>query len=431
MARNVVIVGAQWGDEGKGKVVDILSADARLIVRFQGGNNAGHTLVVDGVKTILHHIPSGILHPDKICAIGSGVVLDPEVLLTEIDDLRSRGHLADASALRISNNAHIIMPYHRALDHAREKARGKARIGTTGRGIGPCYEDKAGRTGIRLNDLFDPETLRDKIARALPEKNMLLSKLYGEAELDAGEMADRHAAYGEKLRPFADDISRLIARESKDDHAILFEGAQGVLLDLDHGTYPFVTSSNTIAGGACTGAGVGPGQIDSVVGITKAYATRVGGGPFPTELEDRTGKRLQERGNEFGSTTGRARRCGWIDAVALRYAVRVAGIRGFVMNKLDVLSGINPVKIATAYRVGGEVTEEFPATAADLENCEPVYEELEGWSEDVGKARMMSELPSAARRYLDRVQELTNTGILMVSVGPAREETIRIMNPFD
>lgn len=431
MARNVVVVGAQWGDEGKGKVVDILSADARLIVRFQGGNNAGHTLVVDGEKTVLHHIPSGILRPGKICAIGSGVVLDPEVLLTEIEGLRSRGHLVDASALRISNNAHIIMPYHRALDLAREKARGNARIGTTGRGIGPCYEDKAARTGIRLNDLFDPKTLRDKIARALPEKNMLLSKLYGQAAFDAGEMADRHAAFGEKLRPFADDISKLIARESKNDHAILFEGAQGVLLDLDHGTYPFVTSSNTIAGSACTGAGVGPRQIDSVVGITKAYATRVGSGPFPTEIEEGVGKRLQERGREFGSTTGRARRCGWIDAVALRYAVRVAGIQGFVLNKLDVLSGINPVKIATAYRVGGQVTDEFPATAADLANCEPVYEEMEGWSEDVGKARMMSELPAAARRYLDRVQELTNTGILMVSVGPGRDETIRIKNPFD
>ncbi|MDP3937673.1 MAG: adenylosuccinate synthase [Deltaproteobacteria bacterium] len=427
----VVVVGAQWGDVGKGKVVDILSVNARVIVRFQGGNNAGHTLVVGGEKTILHHIPSGVLHPDKLCAIGPGVVIDPEVLLSEIDALRARGFLKDPGALRISSNAHVIMPYHRALDLAREQARGKGKIGTTGRGIGPCYEDKMGRSGIRLNDLFEAKTLREKIDRALPEKNILLSKLYGQEEMKSDEIAARHAAFGERLRPFADDVSELIARESKADHSILFEGAQGVLLDLDHGTYPFVTSSNTVAGGACTGAGVGPTRIDSVVGITKAYATRVGSGPFPTELDDVVGKRLQERGKEFGSTTGRARRCGWVDAVALRYAVRVSGIQGFVVNKLDVLSGINPVKIATAYRRDGDIVKEFPSTPRELAACDPVYEEMEGWSEDVRKARKMSELPAAARRYLDRISELSETGILMVSVGPGREETIRIKNPFD
>lgn len=431
MARKVIVVGAQWGDEGKGKVVDILSKSARVIVRFQGGNNAGHTLVVGGEKTILHHIPSGILHPGKLCAIGSGVVIDPEVLLSEVEGLEKRGLLPDPSALRISDCAHVIMPYHRALDLARENARGKARIGTTGRGIGPCYEDKAGRTGIRLNDLFDARALREKVEHALAEKNILLSQRYGEPEMSADEIVENYAACGEKLRPFADNVSQLIARESRADHAILFEGAQGVLLDVDHGTYPFVTSSNTVAGGATTGAGVGPTRIDSVVGITKAYATRVGGGPFPSELEDETGRRLQERGREFGSTTGRARRCGWIDTVALRYAVRVAGIQGFVMNKLDVLSGIHPVKIATGYRLEGKVIDEFPSTAAALAKCEPVFEEMEGWREEIGKVRKMSELPAAARRYLDRVQELTGTGILMVSVGPGREETIAIKNPFD
>jgi adenylosuccinate synthase len=431
MAKNVVVVGAQWGDEGKGKVVDILSTDAHLITRFQGGNNAGHTLVVEGVKTVLHHIPSGILRPGKTCLIGSGVVVDPKVLIGEIDALNKRGLLRDDATLRISENVHIIMPYHRALDLAREASRGKGKIGTTGRGVGPCYEDKAGRAGIRLIDLFDEETLREKVGRILHEKNMLLAKLYGEEEMRADEIVETHLAFGKRLRRYADNISALIAQAARAGRSVLFEGAQGVLLDVDHGTYPYVTSSNTVSGGVCAGAGLGPTRIDSVVGITKAYTTRVGGGPFPTELEDATGTRLQERGHEYGSTTGRARRCGWIDAVALRYAVRVAGIQGFVLNKLDVLSGINPVKIATSYRLGDAVTNQFPNSAARLARCEPVYEEMEGWSEDVRKARKMSELPAAARRYLDRVQELTDTEILMVSVGPGRDETIRIKNPFD
>jgi adenylosuccinate synthase len=431
MARNVIVIGAQWGDEGKGKVVDILSVSARLITRFQGGNNAGHTLVVNGVKTILHHIPSGVLHRDKICAIGPGVVLDPEVLLGEIDALNGRGLLQDFASLRISENAHIIMPYHRALDHAREEARGKDKIGTTGRGIGPCYEDKAGRAGIRLGDLFDEGILREKIERNLLEKNILLDKLYGKGAMGADEILEPYLGYGKRLRPHADNVSEVVSNTARAGGSILFEGAQGVLLDLDHGTYPFVTSSNTVSGSACSGAGIGPTQIDSVVGITKAYATRVGGGPFPTELHDTTGARLRERGREFGSTTGRPRRCGWIDAVALRYAVRVAGIRGLVVNKLDVLSGLNPVKIAVRYRLNGKVIDQFPSKVAELSACECVYEEMEGWSEDVGKARKMSELPAAARRYLDRIQELTETGILMVSVGPGREETIQIKNPFD
>jgi adenylosuccinate synthase len=431
MAKNVIVIGAQWGDEGKGKVVDILSTNAHLVTRFQGGNNAGHTLVVDGVKTIRHHIPSGILHPGKTCLIGSGVVVDPEVLIGEIDALNGRGFLQDEATLRISENVHIIMPYHRALDLAREASRGKEKIGTTGRGIGPCYEDKAGRAGIRLVDLLDEKILREKLERILPEKNILLTQLYGQEEMRADEIVESYLAFGERLRGYADNVSAVIGRAARAGRSVLFEGAQGVLLDLDHGTYPYVTSSNTVSGSACSGAGLGPTRIDSVVGITKAYTTRVGGGPFPTELQDATGTRLQERGREYGSTTGRARRCGWIDAVALRYAVRVAGIQGFVLNKLDVLSGINPVKIATSYRVGGSVTDQFPNSAAALAGCEPVYEEMEGWSEDVGKARKMSELPAAARRYLDRVQELTETEILMVSVGPGRDETIRIKNPFD
>jgi len=431
MARNVVVIGAQWGDEGKGKVVDILSSDAELIVRFQGGNNAGHTLVVDGEKTVLHHIPSGILHPGKLCAIGPGVVIDPEVILREIDALKARRLLADDRDLRLSGSAHVIMPWHRALDLAREESRGGARIGTTGRGIGPCYEDKAARSGIRLADLLDRDVLREKIARSLPEKNVLLAKLYGKEALRAEEILDSHLAYGERLRGYVDDIPRMLGRMEKEARSILFEGAQGALLDVDHGTYPYVTSSSTVAGGACAGAGIGPTRIDTVVGITKAYATRVGAGPFPTELHDEVGRRLQQVGQEFGSTTGRPRRCGWIDAVALRYAVRVSGIDGFVLNKLDVLSGVHPVKIAVAYRLAGEKVFEFPTSVKALEACEPVYEEMEGWSEDVRKARKMSQLPAAARRYLDRIQELTDTEILMVSVGPGREETIRIKNPFD
>jgi len=328
MARNVVVIGAQWGDEGKGKVVDILSADAEVIVRFQGGNNAGHTLVVDGEKTVLHHIPSGILHPGKLCAIGPGVVIDPEVILREIDALKARKLLADDRDLRISGSAHVIMPWHRALDLAREESRGGGKIGTTGRGIGPCYEDKAGRAGVRLADLLDRETLREKIARTLPEKNVLLAKLYGKEELRADDILERHLAYGERLRRYVDDIRSVLDRIEKADRSILFEGAQGALLDVDHGTYPYVTSSSTVAGGACTGTGIGPTRIDAVVGITKAYATRVGAGPFPTELHDAIGNRLQQVGQEFGSTTGRPRRCGWIDAVALRYAVRVSGIEG-------------------------------------------------------------------------------------------------------
>jgi adenylosuccinate synthase len=431
MARNVVVIGAQWGDEGKGKVVDILSADADVIVRFQGGNNAGHTLVVNGEKTVLHHIPSGILHPGKRCAIGPGVVIDPEVLLGEIDALKARGLLVDDADLRISGSVHVIMPWHRALDRAREEARGGERIGTTGRGIGPCYEDKAARTGVRLADLLDEETLREKVARVLPEKNVLLGKLYGKEELGVEEVVERQLPLGERLRRYADDVPAVLARAVREDRAILFEGAQGALLDVDHGTYPYVTSSNTVAGGACSGAGIGPTRIDAVVGITKAYATRVGSGPFPTELEDGTGARLRQVGQEFGSTTGRARRCGWIDAVALRYAVRVSGIEGFVLNKLDVLSGIDPVRIATGYRLRGEAIQDFPTSVKDLDACEPVYEEMEGWTEDVRRARKMSSLPPAARRYLDRIQELTETEILMVSVGPGRDETIRIRNPFD
>jgi len=431
MARNVVVIGAQWGDEGKGKVVDLLSADAQVIVRFQGGNNAGHTLVVGGEKTVLHHIPSGILHPGKLCAIGPGVVIDPEVILREIDALRARALLADDRDLRLSGSAHVIMPWHRALDRAREESRGGGKIGTTGRGIGPCYEDKAARTGIRLADLLDGEVLREKIARALPEKNVLLARLYGKDELRAEEILDSHLAHGERLRCHVDDIPGVLARAEKEARSILFEGAQGALLDVDHGTYPYVTSSSTVAGGACTGTGIGPTRIDTVVGITKAYTTRVGAGPFPSELQDAVGNRLQQVGQEFGSTTGRPRRCGWIDTVALRYAVRVSGIDGFVLNKLDVLSGIHPVKIAVAYRVGGETIHEFPTSVKRLEACEPVYEEMEGFSEDVRKARKMSQLPAAARRYLDRIQELTETEILMVSVGPGREETIRIRNPFD
>jgi adenylosuccinate synthase len=431
MAKNVVVLGAQWGDEGKGKLVDILSSDAHVIVRFQGGNNAGHTVVVQGEKTILHHIPSGILHPGNLCLIGPGVVIDLEVLIREIDALKARGLLSNDEDLRVSEGAHIIMPYHRALDLAREDSRAGGKIGTTGRGIGPCYEDKAARHGIRLIDLFEPEVLREKVTRVLPEKNVLLAKLYGKEEMHVEEIVERMTTLGGRVRRYASNVPEAIAREMKADRSVLFEGAQGALLDVDHGTYPYVTSSNTVAGGVCAGAGIGPTKIHAVVGVTKAYTTRVGGGPFPTELEDDTGRRLQEVGQEYGSTTGRARRCGWLDAVALRYAVRRSGIEGFVLNKLDVLSGIERVKIATAYQVGGRPIEHFPASVTELAACQPVYEELEGWSQDVRKARKMSQLPAAARRYVDRIEELTDTEIIMVSVGPGRDETIRIKSPFD
>ncbi|HLT29290.1 MAG TPA: adenylosuccinate synthase [Myxococcaceae bacterium] len=433
---NVVVVGTQWGDEGKGKIVDLLTRDAQVVVRFQGGNNAGHTLVVDGQKTVLHLIPSGILHPGTVCVIGNGVVLDPVVLLKEIDGLRERGLLEDAQRLRISLDAHVILPWHRELDLLRERALGGAAIGTTGRGIGPCYEDKVARRGIRVRDLLEPVRLEQKIRQrltlAMSELKGLAAAVGGEApELDADAILAAQRELGERLRPYAEDASLYLARRQKEGARILFEGAQGTLLDVDHGTYPFVTSSNTTAGAAATGSGVGPTTLEEVLGITKAYTTRVGSGPFPTELHDEVGERLRRNGAEFGATTGRPRRCGWLDVVALRFAARVNGLTGLALTKLDVLSGMDTLRICVGYRIDGEEVDELPGDGEILERAVPIYEDVAGWKEGLEEVRSMDQLPQAARDYVARVEELVRVPVTCVSVGADRGQTMLLRNPFD
>ncbi len=428
---NVVVVGTQWGDEGKGKIVDLYSQDANVIVRFQGGNNAGHTLVVKGVQTILHIIPSGILHEGKICIIGNGVVVDPKILLEEIDQLKERKLFPSKTKLFLSQDAHLIMPYHCRIDTARENKKGAGKIGTTGRGIGPAYEDKVGRCGIRAIDLLDKELLHERLRRNVEEKNFMLTKFFKEEPVDFEAIYKEYSEYGERLRPYIADTSLIIDEELKKGRRILFEGAQGSHLDIDHGTYPFVTSSCTIAGSACCGAGFGPTQIQAVVGIIKAYTTRVGGGPFVTELTDEIGERIQKVGREFGATTGRKRRCGWLDMVMIRQSVRLSGITGLSLTKLDVLTGLDKIKICTGYRYGGEtITESVPSDLKVLAKCEPVYEELDGWSEDISAARELSALPANTRKYLDRISHLSGVEIVLVSVGSGREETIVLKNPL-
>jgi adenylosuccinate synthase len=426
---NVVVVGAQWGDEGKGKIVDIYSREARGVVRFQGGNNAGHTLVVGGEKVILHLIPSGILNPGTVCCIGNGVVVDPEVLLREIQGLRDRGKFPAPDALVVSEGAHLILPCHKAIDAAREARAGSRKIGTTGRGIGPCYEDKAARRGIRVGDLLHPQSLREGVRQLLDERNALLAHLGAEI-FDPEAVTDALEAQGEALRPHIGDVTARVHGWIAAGESVLFEGAQGTLLDLDHGTYPFVTSSNTLAGGACTGAGVGPRHLDAVIGITKAYATRVGEGPFPTELHDATGARLRERGAEFGSTTGRPRRCGWLDLVALRDATRLNGLSGLAVTKLDVLQGLDEVKLCVRYELDGSRIDRVPSRAEDLARCRPVYEALPGWDESTTGAKALDDLPTNARRLLEYIADATGSPVVLVSVGPGREETIEILNPF-
>jgi adenylosuccinate synthase len=428
---NVAIIGAQWGDEGKGKVVDLFTCDADIIVRFQGGNNAGHTLVVNGKKTVLHLVPSGALHPNKLCVIGNGVVVDPEILIDEIDALKAEGHLLDDSSLRISEEGHLIMPYHKAIDLARERLRGKGKIGTTGRGIGPAYEDKVARVGIRFIDLLEEDTFREKLRHNIEEKNIYLKAILKEKTLDFDEIHDGYAGYRERLKPHIANTSLLLDREMRAGKKVMFEGAQGTLLDVDHGTYPYVTSSNTSAGGACTGSGVGPQHIHYVIGISKAYTTRVGSGPFVTELFGAEGETLKREGVEFGATTGRARRCGWFDAVGVRHAVRVNGITGIALTKLDVLTGFEKIPICTGYRFAGQVYDEFPASSKVLENAEPVLEEMEGWSQAITAVRQFSELPVAAQRYVQRIEKVLDTEIILISVGPDREQTILLRNPFD
>jgi adenylosuccinate synthase len=428
---NVIIVGAQWGDEGKGKVVDIYTEYANDVVRYQGGNNAGHTLVVGEEKTILHLIPSGILHEGKRCVIGNGVVLDPKVFLQEIEGLKKKGYLKDDGQLVVDRNVHIIMPYHKAIDIAREKSSGDRKIGTTGRGIGPTYEDKIGRRGIRLIDLVTPQAFARKLREVLPEKNFILEKLLGEPPIAEEAILEEYGEYARALEKYLGNASVILNRSITERKNVLFEGAQGSLLDVDHGTYPYVTSSSTVAGGACTGAGVGPRFIDEVIGISKAYVTRVGEGPFPTELDDAMGERLRQAGQEFGSTTGRPRRTGWFDAVALREAVRTNGMTGLAITKMDVLNELETIKICTAYSWRGELLEEFPQDLEVLKECNPVYEELEGWKTDICAATAMDNLPAQARSYLKKLEEVTGCPVVLVSVGPRRDQTIQVKNPFE
>ena len=417
---NVVVVGAQWGDEGKGKVVDVLSRTVDAVVRFQGGNNAGHTLVVDGKQSIFHLIPSGILRPETTCVVGNGVVVDPAVLLREVEQLEQAGHPLRDGQLAVSSTAHVIMPYHRELDALRESTAGGQKIGTTKRGIGPCYEDKVARRGIRVADLLDPEALRLRLAAVLPEKNRMLTEWYGAQAMDLEEILAEYLAYGDKLARYATDAVALLAGIQKRGGSILFEGAQGTFLDVDHGTYPFVTSSNVVAGNACAGSGVGPTHIDEVVGIVKAYTTRVGAGPFPTEDTDEPGQALQRIGHEFGATTGRPRRCGWFDAVLVRHAAQVNGLTRLALTKLDVLSEFDEIPVCIGY-AGHDPDAGFPAR---LEGVEPVYETLPGWKEDLRHCKTMADLPANCLRYIAHIGELVGLPVELVSVGPGRSETI-------
>ena len=412
------LVGAQWGDEGKGKVIDILSEKADVVVRAQGGNNAGHTVVAGGVTYKLHLIPSGILYKGTVCVIGNGTVIDPKVVLEEMEELSSRG--VDLSMLKIDARAHVIFPYHIEIDGLSEAARGSADIGTTKKGIGPCYMDKAERIGIRMCDLINPEVFKEKLSRNVKVKNDIITKIYGGKALSYEQILKDYSSYAKKLAPYVCDTSVLVYEAIKAGKNVLMEGAQGALLDLDVGTYPFVTSSHPVTGGFCVGAGIGPTLINECLGIAKSYTTRVGKGPFPTELNDEIGDRIRNVGAEFGTTTGRPRRCGWLDAVILRFAVRVNGLTGIALNKLDTLTGIPKLKICVAYRKGGEVLRDFPSDISELADCEPIYEEFEGWTEDISSARSLSELPKAAVKYLEAIEKLVDCPIKIVGVGPDR-----------
>jgi adenylosuccinate synthase len=417
-----VVIGAQWGDEGKGKITDVLAEDANVVVRYQGGNNAGHTIVVGEERFALTLIPSGVLQPLVTPVIGNGCVVDPAVLLNEMDTLASRD--IDPSRVRVSSNAHLIMPYHRKLDAVMERFLGRHQIGTTKRGIGPAYMDKISRQGIRMQDLFDPKIFRSKLETALKDKNRLLTKVYNQMPMDIEPIAEEYLGFADRLHEHVTDTSLLIWEAIRNGKNVLFEGAQGTLLDIDHGTYPFVTSSNPTAGGAATGAGIGPTAIDRVIGVAKAYISRVGSGPFPTELDNPIGERMVEIGGEFGTVTGRRRRCGWLDGVALRYAVRVNGITEIAFTKLDVLSGFETLRVATAYDSLEARYSEFPRQQRVLYNCKPVYDDLPGWEDDISKATRFEDLPKEARHYVEYVEDMAGVPIRTLSVGPSRAATL-------
>jgi adenylosuccinate synthase len=418
-----VIVGTQWGDEGKAKIVDFLTAASDYVIRFQGGANAGHTVMVEGEQFIFHLIPAGIMHKDKICIIGNGVVFEPAQFAQELKELKERG-IDYKGRIFLSNRASLVMPYHKFLDQLKEKKAIGGKIGTTGRGIGPAYVDKVGRVGIRVGDLFNHQDLKEKIANNLAEKNQVIEKIYGEKPFDCDALTEEFIQYGKVLKEYVIDTSLFLNRVIREGKNLLFEGAQGTNLDIDHGTYPFVTSSNTIAAAACTGCGIGPNRIDEIIGITKAYTTRVGNGPFPTELDEKMGDRVRKIGGEFGATTGRPRRCGWFDAVVVKRSADLNGLTKLAITKLDVLDSLEKIKICTAYRLNGKSLEEFPGNAAELEKVEPVYEEMDGWQHQTRDIRNFNDLPELAKKYLDRLSALVDIPIALISVGPSREQTI-------
>ncbi len=425
---NVVVIGAQWGDEGKGKITDLLSKSADVVVRYQGGVNAGHTVVVDEQTFKLHLIPSGILYPETECVIGSGTVVDPKAVIEELDRIEALN--ISTKNLFIAETAHVTMPYHRIIDQAAEEQRGTHKIGTTGRGIGPTYADKSERTGLRMIDLLDDVGLREKLERTIAQKNIILEKLYNLPPLSVDEVFEEYRGYAERLRPHITDSSLKLFQAVRQRKNILFEGAQGTLLDLDHGTYPYVTSSNPVAGGACVGAGVGPTMIDRVIGVAKAYTTRVGEGPFPTELNDATGEMLCDRGAEFGTTTGRQRRCGWFDGVIGRYAVRINGIDCLAITKLDVLDDVDEIQVCVAYEIDGKRHEEFPTSAERFANCKPIYQSLPGWKKSTSDCRKLEDLPEQALDYLKFLAELMDVPIAIVSLGASRDQTIIVEDPI-
>ncbi len=424
----LIVVGAQWGDEGKGRIVDLLAADVQMVVRYQGGNNAGHTVVREGRAVRLHQVPSGIMRPGVLCVIGNGTVVEPFSLLEEMDELAGFG--CDLEVLRISRAAHLLLPYHQVLDQVQETSRGTQALGTTGRGIGPAYTDKAARVGIRVEEMLHFDTFARHFRAVAQEKNRLLVALYDQPPLDIEAMLERLRPAAERLAPYIADTSLLVHQALRRGDRVLFEGAQGTLLDIDHGTYPFVTSSNPTAGGACVGTGMAPAEVTGVLGIAKAYTTRVGSGPFPTECRDDVGEHLVREGVEYGATTGRRRRCGWLDVVLLRYAARLNGFTSLAVTKLDVLTGLPHLRICTAYRCGGMVTEEWPPVGYDLADCEPVYEEWPGWSESLREVRRWEDLPEAARRYVERMEALVGLPAHLVSVGPEREQLIVRRSPW-